>query len=691
MKILAKWYGRMSFFKKQLLVATVVTSITLVLASTLLYGKFIGDHKKSLLDNLQGKAELIAETSRSALLFGDMETATTIINSLKAFPNTQFGLILDTDGAVFAQYRRDNISEDLNLGGLQQGSHLSSEQVYVYRPIDMDGEVIGYFIIAADTRVLADQRVNYLLILLAVFIVSIGVSFFLHWRLQSFIAAPMNKLVKLVGYVARNRRYHKRVVATGNDELGTLINGVNSMLDTIEEHENQLHSHSERLESLVALRTEQLFNRANYDALTQLPNRHLLVDRLNHGIDNASRENSQMALMFLDLDRFKVVNDNLGHQVGDDLLVHVAQKLTGVVRKADSVCRWGGDEFVILLEHLHSKEDIVPLAEQIIFTLSESIELSGNQLHISTSIGIARYPEDGRDANTLLKNADVAMYQAKEKGLSQYCFFESDMIDGSLERLTLEHKLRLALENKSFHLVYQPQICTETGNVCGIEALIRWQDDELGLLNPVQFLPVAEDVGLMHSLSLWVLEEACQQNALWQAQGSTRTRVAVNLPASFIMHPNAVGQIVAILEKTGLSPKCLELEITENTFISNTEHAIKVLEQLRQMGINIAVDDFGTGYSSMSYLRDLPVGTLKIDGSFVRQMGSDSINDGIIQSIITLGKSLGLSLIAECVENKEQATQLKAMGCDMIQGYYFSRPLSVDKTTDFLLEKRKSA
>lgn len=679
-------YRQLSFFKKQLLVATIVTSITLVLASTLLYGKFIADHQSRLLENLQGKARLIAATSRSALLFGDNDAATGILSSLQAFPATQYALLLDQDKQIFASYRR---SEGVNLPAVNQLPDYpeADNRLYVYHPVRLDNEVVGYVIIESDTTALTDQRLNYILILCLVFVVSIAVSFFLHWRLQAFLAAPMNKLVELVGYVARNRRYNRRIRVKGSDELGTLITGVNSMLDTIEDHEKQLHAHSERLESLVALRTEQLFNRANYDALTQLPNRHLLVDRLNHGIDNASRENSQMALMFLDLDRFKYINDNLGHAVGDDLLVKVAEKLSSVVRKADSVCRWGGDEFIILLEHLHSKEDIVPLAEQIIFTLSEPIELSGNQLHITTSIGIARFPEDGQDASTLLRHADVAMYQAKEQGLSQYCFFEQDMVDGSMARLTLENKLRLALENKCFHLVYQPQICTDTGQVCGIEALIRWQDEELGLLNPVQFLPVAEDVGLMHSLSLWVLEEACQQNASWQAQGCAKTRIAVNIPASFIMHPNAVEQITGILEQTGLSPKSLEIEITENTFISNTEHAIRVLEQLRQMGINIAVDDFGTGYSSMSYLRDLPVGTLKIDGSFVRQMGVDTINDGIIQSIITLGKSLGLSLIAECVENQSQATQLKDMGCDMIQGYYFSRPLSAQDTTAFLLER----
>ena len=688
MNKLFSWYKQLSFFKKQLLVATIVTSITLILASILLYGKFISDHKNTLLENLRGKAQLIAETSRSALLFGDHDTANTILGSLRAFPATQYAMLLDSEQSTFASYQRSSDIELPKFDSLQERAQVLDSLLHVYQPIRMDNEVIGYVLIVSESNALSDQRLNYLLILFLVFVVSIAVSFFLHWRLQSFLAAPMNKLVELVGYVARNRRYNRRVRAKGNDELGTLITGVNSMLDTIEQHEKQLHAHSERLESLVALRTEQLFNRANYDALTQLPNRHLLVDRLNHGIDNASRENSQMALMFLDLDRFKYINDNLGHSVGDELLVKVAEKISSVVRKADSVCRWGGDEFIVLLEHLHNKEDIVPLAEQIIFTLSEPVELSGNQLHITTSIGIARFPEDGEDSSTLLRHADVAMYRAKEKGLSQYCFFEHDMIDGSMERLTLEHKLRLALENKSFHLVYQPQICTETGRVCGIEALIRWQDEELGLLNPVQFLPVAEDVGLMHSLSLWVLEEACNQNAIWQEQGCERTRVAVNLPASFIMHPSAVEQISLILEKTLLSPRCLEIEITENTFISNTEHAIKVLEQLRQMGINIAVDDFGTGYSSMSYLRDLPVGTLKIDGSFVRQMGVDTINDGIIQSIITLGKSLGLSLIAECVENKEQATQLKDMGCDMIQGYYFSRPLSAEDTTAFLLARK---
>jgi diguanylate cyclase (GGDEF)-like protein len=695
MAFIINWYKQLSFFRKQLLVATVVTCITLLMASLMLYGKYVSDYKANLLEQVTGKAQLIAVTSRSALLFDDTQTAIDILNSLETFANIQFGVLLDAEQQVFAQFRHSGFTEQHQaslpeLTKLSPGNAFMEGFLYVYQPVVMDGENIGYVLIVSDTNVMAEEKYSYLMILLGVFVISLSASFFMHWQLQGFIAAPMNKLVELVGYVARNRRYNKRIGIKGKDELGSLISGVNSMLDTIEEHEKQLYAHSERLESLVALRTEQLFNRANYDALTQLPNRHLLVDRLNHGIDNASRESSQMALMFLDLDRFKFINDNLGHSVGDELLVKVAHKLTSVVRKADSVCRWGGDEFIILLEHLHNKEDIVPLAEQIIYTLNEPIELSGNQLHVSTSIGIARFPDDGKDSSTLLKHADVAMYKAKEQGLSQYCFFEQDMIDGSMERLTLEHKLREALENKSFHLVYQPQICTETNAVSGIEALIRWQDDELGLLNPVQFLPVAEDVGLMHSLSLWVLEEACGQNAHWQEQGGDKTRVAVNLPASFIMHPNAVGQIVDILETTGLQPKYLEIEITENTFITNTEHAIKVLEQLRKMDINIAVDDFGTGYSSMSYLRDLPVGTLKIDGSFVRQMGSDTVNDGIIQSIITLGKSLGLSLIAECVENQDQAAQLKKMGCDMIQGYYFSKPLSADDIEDFLLERRKS-
>lgn len=691
MGFIINWYKQLSFFKKQLLVATIVSCITLLLASVMLYSKYVEDYKSNLLENVNGKARLISETSRSALLFDDAQTANDILSSLDTFPNIKFGLLLDTEKQVFASFLSDETLGIPDINQFSLGNGFIKDFLYVYETIALDNEILGYVLIASDTNALDEEKYSYLLILLGVFVISLSVSFLLHWQLQGFISAPMNKLVELVGYVARNRRYNKRIGIHGKDELGSLIGGVNSMLDTIEEHEKQLYANSERLESLVALRTEQLFNRANYDALTQLPNRHLLVDRLNHGIDNASRENSQMAVMFLDLDRFKFINDNLGHSVGDELLVKVAHKLTSVVRKADSVCRWGGDEFIILLEHLHNKEDIVPLAEQVLFTLSEAVDVSNNQLHITTSIGIARFPDDGKDSSTLLKHADVAMYKAKERGLSQFCFFEQDMIDGSMERLTLEHKLREALDNKSFHLVYQPQICTETDAVSGIEALIRWQDDELGLLNPVQFLPVAEDVGLMHSLSLWVLEEACSQNAAWQEQGGDRTRIAVNIPASFIMHPNAVAQITDILETTGLQARYLEIEITENTFISNTDHAIKVLEQLRQMGMNIAVDDFGTGYSSMSYLRDLPVGTLKIDGSFVRQMGSDAVNDGIIQSIITLGKSLGLSLIAECVENQEQAAQLKKMGCDMIQGYYYSKPLSADDTEAFLLQRRKSA
>lgn len=686
-RVLRKWYNHLSFFRKQLLVAVVVTIVTLTLASILLYSQYSKDYQKHVVQDLQSKARLFSTTIQSALIFNDVAAAKAILDTSEAYKDTRQVMVFDTDMNLFAEFRNEAQSSFIKKAQLNQGVQFSGDIMIFFAPIDRDGEILGYIAIAADTAASEREKQQYALIMLLVFVFSILVSCLLHWRMQKLITRPMSKLIDLVGFVARNRQYDKRLGVGRHDELGHLISGVNSMLDTIQEHERQLHDNSERLESLVALRTEQLFNRANYDALTQLPNRHLLVDRLKHGIDYAERESTKMALMFLDLDRFKIINDSLGHSIGDELLVKVAETLKKIVRRADSVCRWGGDEFVILLEHFQKNDEIEPLAEKIISALSQPFEVSGHQLHVSTSIGIARYPDDGKDTNTLLKHADMSMYKAKEQGPGRYCFFEEAMLDGSVERLSLEIRLRKALDQKSFHLVYQPQIATDTGAVCGIEALIRWQDEKLGLLNPIQFLPVAEDVGLMNQLSLWVLEEACRQNKEWQDKGATAQPIAVNLPASFIAHPNSVAKIKDILERTGLLPRYLEIEITENTFITNTDHAIKVLETLKNMGISIAVDDFGTGYSSMSYLRDLPVGTLKIDGSFIRQLGQSDANDGIIESIITLGKSLDLTLVAECVESQEQAKILKELGCDVIQGYYYSKPLSPEKTEAFLLEK----
>lgn len=683
---MAKSFVKLTYFRKQLLVVIGINFLSLAVATTILYSNLVEDYRINLVKAMGSKVSMLSVSSSSALLFDDNLAAQNVLSSLSQSPNTRFAQIFDEQKRPFAQYLRAGQHIDISPDDLQPGNMFIDDRLYLYQTITLDSEPVGFILLSADTQELKDQQNRYARIILVVFAVSLLFAYGLNWRLQSVMFAPINKLAKLVAYVAEKRKYHRRLDVTQDDEIGSLVSGVNSMLDTIETHEKQLQDNSDRLESLVALRTEQLFQRANYDALTQLPNRHLLIDRLNHGIDNAEREKSQMGLMFLDLDRFKVINDSLGHSIGDLLLSQVAKKLTHLLRKTDSVCRWGGDEFVILVEHLEMVEKVEDLAQQIICSLSEPFNVSGHLLHISTCIGIAKFPEDGTDSVTLLKHADISMYRAKDRGPGEYAFFEPRMLDDSVHRLSMESQLRGAIERKEFHLVYQPQICLNTGALCGIEALIRWKNKDK-TIPPNEFLSIVDDIGLMNNLSTWVLETACKQNAHWLKQGLPTVAVAVNLPASFIIQPNCATQIENTLRSCGLPPEYLEIEITENTFVASTDITIRTLEQIKGLDIGIAIDDFGTGYSCMSYLRDLPVSKLKIDGSFVQHMGDNAANDGIVKSIITLGKSLQLTVVGECIEVESQHASLKAMGCDMAQGYLYSKPLERSKMTAYLQSK----
>ncbi|MFT6896461.1 MAG: diguanylate cyclase (GGDEF)-like protein [Paraglaciecola sp.] len=672
-----------SFFTKQLLGIIAINLLILAIASALIYSTFVDDYRDNLIDIMQSKENLLSATSTSALLFNDNQAADNILASLAQYPAMRFAQIYDVNKAPFAGYSRAGQPVDVSLDTLQPGSFFSQDNVYLFSRIQQGSDVLGYLLLSADTDSLLARQQRYGRIVIWVFVLSLLLAYLLNWRLQKRMLAPITQLSKLVGSVAQQGLYHKRLAPRGGDEIGTLITGVNSMLDTIQGHQKQLRDHNERLEGVVEVKTTELFNRANYDALTQLPNRHLLTDRLTHGIENARRENSELALMFLDLDRFKVINDSLGHAIGDQLLEQVAAELTEAVRESDTVGRWGGDEFVILLEHVEDKHSIEKIARQIINKIAQPMLVGGHQLHVSTSIGIARYPHDGVDAANLLLHADTSMYKAKAQGPGNCHFFTYAMLDASIERLALETQVRQASKNQAFTLLYQPKISLSQQNVIGLEALIRMNNGDQ-YVSPAVFLPVAEDVGLIHTISLWVLNEACQQNAAWLKAGLPIVPVAVNLPVSFLLDQQCVEHIEQALCKAGLAPEFLQVEITENTFMASTELAIEVLIQLRKLGVNVAIDDFGTGYSCLAYLRDLPVGTLKIDGTFVKDLGENSGNDGIVQTIITLGRGLGLELVAECVEQQYQVDILAAMGCSVFQGYYFSRPLNATDTGEYL-------
>ncbi len=423
---------------------------------------------------------------------------------------------------------------------------------------------------------------------------------------------------------------------------------------------------------------------AYYDALTGLPNRTLLKDRLARALAGARRQKETVALLFLDLDKFKDVNDSLGHSVGDLLLQQVAERLKTWAREQDTVARLGGDEFLIMLTHVKDVSDAAVAAERLMDAMTAEFVVQGHPFSVNCSLGISIFPEHGADNETLIKNADAAMYSAKENGRNNFRFFTEEMNARVLERLTLENCLRLAVKKEQLFLVYQPQLDIATGRITGMEALLRWQHPDLGLVPPDKFIRIAENSGLIVPIGEWVLRTACAQSRKWQDEGLPAVSVAVNVSAVQFRQEDFCELIRKVLRETGLAPQYLELELTESLLLANAEVMLSVVQELKAMGMTLAIDDFGTGYSSLSYLKKFPVSRLKIDRSFIRDVAVNSDDAAITTAIISMAKSLHLKVIAEGVETEEQMTFLREHRCDEIQGYYFSKPLAVDKVADKL-------
>jgi diguanylate cyclase (GGDEF)-like protein/PAS domain S-box-containing protein len=436
---------------------------------------------------------------------------------------------------------------------------------------------------------------------------------------------------------------------------------------------------------------EQIKNLAYHDALTGLPNRLLFNDRLSVAVAQAHRQGYRLAIFFLDVDRFKVINDSLGHSLGDRLLQGVARRLQASVREGDTVARLGGDEFILLLPALNRAEDVAKVAEKILDSLKLPFRLEGRELYVTASMGISLYPDDGADAEALIKNADTAMYRAKEQGRDNYQMYTPAMNASAVERLGLENSLRKALARDELELFYQPLLDLGTGRVHGVEALLRWRHPERGLLSPAEFMPLAEVTGLILPIGPWVLRTACARARAWQDLGHPHLSMAVNLSARQFQQPDLVAQVKRALEETGLPPRCLDLEITETNAMQNAEGTIHTLRELKALGVRISIDDFGIGYSSLNYLKRLPIDTLKIDQSFVRDITTDPDDAAIATAVIALAHTLKLRVVAEGVETQEQLAFLAARHCDRMQGYLFSRPLQSQECGEFLGRTGRSA
>ena len=453
-----------------------------------------------------------------------------------------------------------------------------------------------------------------------------------------------------------------------------------SSISPIHNHQNQISHFIINLEDISDRKDAEVMieHLAYYDPLTDLPNRRMMQDRLDLAMKRSRRLDSPTALLYIDLDRFKQVNDTLGHQTGDQLLIEMSNRFQSGLREDDTICRLGGDEFAVILHNIQRDTDAALVADKLVEQAAFPFYLGGTEVFVGASIGIALYPKDAADAESLIKHADIALYHAKEQGKSTYCFYNRELNEASSGRLALESALRHALERNELSLMYQPKIDLASNAVIGVEALLRWTSPEYGAISPARFIPIAEETRQIIPIGEWVLKTACNQQVAWQKQGLDLT-MAVNLSAVQFHTPNLIERIAAIIDATGINPAFLELELTESALVQKPDDVAETLGKLRSLGLGIAIDDFGTGYSSLSYLKKFPVNTLKIDQSFVRDLAHDSGDRAIAQSVVALGSNLSIKTVAEGVESLEQNDILKTMGCDLVQGFLYARPITAEE------------
>ncbi len=624
------------------------------------------------------QAKLVGNEAIPSLKATNDRGASSVAELFAVIESVEYAAIILPNKAILGSYSK---VQGLPLPNLDLATpKIRNERYFIIaEPVRAEGALVGYVYVEHDANLLFDSQNSFAEMLIIVGLGMLLVTYFMAGLFQRFLTAPITKMVEHINHIHQSKEYDNRLVPSEDGEIGRLVKGFNRMLDAAQERESNLEARGKQLQKLVEVRTKQLFQKAHYDSLTGLPNRYLLVDRLHQAISKSARTKSNIAVIYLDLDRFKIVNDTFGHQNGDLLLKEVAKRLKATQRDGDTVARLGGDEFVFLLENISQPKDAARTALRIIDCFSQPFQLQEHNLHVSTSIGISIYPDDGMGHEILLKNADISMYDAKKKGPGNFSFFSEEMNNASLERLAIEANLRKAIQNNELSLVYQPQKNMHKGDFRNAEALIRWNNPELGFVSPGVFIPIAEETGLINQLDLWVISEVCKQLKKWKDQGLVNLTVAINVSAGHLISNSLLEHIKTEIIVNQLKAEQLEIEITEQVFIEQTEKTVENLKAIKELGAKIAIDDFGTGYSSLQYIRDFPADTLKLDGMFISDLESDKTSQGIVKSTIMLAHSLGLELVAECVEETWQLEFLKENKCDLIQGYIFSKPLKPDE------------
>jgi diguanylate cyclase (GGDEF)-like protein len=601
----------------------VVTAAALLLAGIVLIVAEFIILRSSLLGELKVQMQIIADNSGAALIFNDRTAADEILNTLQASPSVDTAILYNPEGQDFAQYQRQGSETVIDYPLSARAQRVTLTYVEYIRNVEVEGMQVGTLFMRANLKQLYIQLLWY-----------VGTTVLVVLTITMAAALLLHRM--------------RRVVRHAEERVGYL---------------------------------------AYYDTVTHLPNRHAFNERFEAMLREARENKQNLTLLFLDLDDFKVVNDTLGHHVGDFLLKAVAEHLSACIRQEDAVYRVGGDEFAMILPNVMDRENAVIVAEKFIRTLKRPLEVEGHTLYVSASIGISMYPQDGADTTTLLRNADAAMYSAKERGKNNFQHFSVEMHEKTSLRLALEGDLRLALERNEFEVHYQPIVALASGAVVAVEALLRWKHPEKGMISPNAFIPLAETTGLIVPIGEWVLRQACTDAHTWYDQGH-EVQVSVNLSGRQFREEPLIDTILHILLETGLDPKMLMLEITESVLMEHAEATVARLYRLKDMGIYLSIDDFGTGYSSMTYLKRFPVAKLKIDQSFIRDIPDDSEDVAITTATIQMARGLKLPVVAEGIETQAQADFLRENGCELGQGYLFSRPINFTALMEYLKVSR---
>jgi diguanylate cyclase (GGDEF)-like protein len=705
--------------RKIVLISLFASGVSLLLSSSIFVAYEFVSARRSTVARVETMARVLADNSIAGSAFADDEGTRLDLEALRAEQQIVAACFYDLQGEHLVRPSRSIGADCPRRAPDFVGHRFDGEEVSYVLPVVMQGENVGTVLVRAHGTVVSSQLQRYIVVVCMVMAASAVVALLLASRLQRVISQPILSLVATSRRVSFEKNYTIRADRYGDDELGLLIDSFNEMLGQIELRDHELERHREHLDDEIKTRTQELEQvieelqdeitqrqiaeekirfLADYDVLTGLPNRRLLKERLEGAIGDCQRSDRRpLALLFLDLDRFKEINDSYGHATGDQLLEEVAERLTGCVRGSDqvsrpegeapsaTVSRQGGDEFTILLTGINTGHDASRVASRILHALEKPFSLPERDVVIGASIGIAVFPDDGLDAETLIKHADTAMYHAKENGRNDFEYFSESMKAAAIDKLELEADLRKAIDEQQFSLFFQPLVDLETWHVKGLEALIRWRHPTRGLVSPQAFIPAAEECGLIIAIGDWVLHEACRQSAEWQAQGLPPVRISVNVSSQQFRKGELLRTVADALGTANLGPELLEIELTESSMLENEVEAIDACERLKELGVRIALDDFGTGYSSLSYLHRLPLDSLKIDRSFIADLGQDDVNHhGIVTAIITMAHGLGLEVVAEGIESSPQVVTLCAWGCDLGQGYHFGHPKPANEIDQLL-------